>query len=255
MLAATALVAAAYFIVTFLSNRKATQLKDAQAAVIRAKDEQLAGDLKDRDLRIAEAGSNAAQANEKARTLEHANLILRNDLNEAAGKVAAIQKDAADAQKDAADAKAAQQRVEVEWAKQKERAAIAERALLELQERIKPRRISMEQRTRLVEMLKQGPKGPVDIACVLGDGEGLALAGQIDEVLKTSGWLTSGVSQGVYAGGNPVGVGILVRDARTAPSYAAVLQRAFGSVAIPLGGAEKADLPEGKVVILVGSKP
>jgi len=217
----------------------------------------------DADARIAEAGSKAAganqgaaEANERAKDLEHANLSLRKDLNEAAAKVAGIQKDAADAQKDAADAKAAQQRVEVEWAKQKERAAIAERELLELQERIKPRTISMAQRTRLMDILRQAPKGPVSVTCVLGDGEGFALAREIEQVLTASGWrVEGGVTQGVFGPRNPIGTALAIHDPKTPPTHAAPLQHTFTSVGIPLLASASAEVPEGTVRIMVGNKP
>jgi len=253
LLAATAFVAVTYFVVTFVANRKGIRLKDAQTALIRAKDEQLAGDLKDKDLRIAEAGSDAARANEKARTLEQANLILRNDLNEAASKVAGIQKDAAHAQKDAADAKATQQRVEVEWARQKERAAIAEGALLELQEKLKPRVLSPAQRTRLIDSLKRVPKGPVEILHVEADREAFEFAEQIRNVLRNAGWDT-GVRTSLL-GVNVVGILIAVRDAKTAAPYATAIQRSFAAASIELRGAEDAGLPEGTVRIIVGHKP
>lgn len=201
----------------------------------------------DADARIEEAKAGAAKASETAKRLEHDNLVLRNDLNTEIGKVAGLQKDAA-------DAKAAQQKVETDLAKQQEKTANAERALLELQRRIEPRRISTEQRKRLVEMLSIGPKGAVTIACVLGDAEGCSFAQQIADVVNASGWPHTGVDQAVYTG-NPVGFGIIVRNAITAPPHAAVLQRAFFSVGIPLAGAERPEQPEGTVEILVGNKP
>jgi hypothetical protein len=207
----------------------------------------------DADARIAEASKDAAQANEGTKALENANLILRRDLNEAAGKVASIQKDAADAQKDAADAKAAQQRVEVEWAKQKARAAIAERALLELQEKFKPRALSAAQRVRLIESLRRVPKGPVEVFQVEGDREAFDFAEQIRDVFRTAGW--DSVVPSTLLGGRVVGICIVVRDAKTAAPYAAAIQRSFVAASIELPGTEDAKLPEATVRIIVGHKP
>jgi len=175
----------------------------------------------------ADAKTTAAKANERAQVLET----------------------------DAVNAKAAQQRVETELAKQRESTAKAERSLLELQRHMQPRRISAEQRARLLAILTHGPKGKVSINCVLGDGEGHTFANEIDAVLKASGWETTGVNQGVYSGGNPVGFGIIVRSGIGAPPYAVVLQRAFFSIGIPMDGAENPQLAEGDVQILVGNKP
>ena len=105
-------------------------------------------------------------------------------------------------------------------------------------------------------MLSHGPKGKVTIDCVVGDAEGQTFANDVLEVLKSSGWPVEGVDQGIYSGGaNPVGFGILVHRAATAPQYAGVLQSAFFSVGLAMGGAESDTVPEGTVQIIVGNKP
>ncbi len=187
--------------------------------------------------------------------LENSNLTLRGQVANLEINAATANKDLAVLQKSATDAKAAQQKVEIDLAKQQAKTADAEKSLLELQRHMQPRRISPEQRARLVAILAQGPKGKVSINCVLGDGEGHTFANDVDSALKASGWETDGVNQGVYSGGNPIGFGIVVHSAITAPPYAATLQRAFFSVGLPLGGMENGQFPEGKVDILVGNKP
>ena len=159
-------------------------------------------------------------------------------------------------QKAATDAKAAQQKVEIDLGEQKEKTADAEKSLLELQIRMQPRRISPEQRARLIAILAQGPKGKVSINCVLGDGEGHTFANDIDDVLKASGWETTGVNQAVFGGGgNPVGFFLRIHDAVTAPPSAVLLQRAFFSVGLPIDGVVLPSLTEGTIEILVGNKP
>ena len=157
---------------------------------------------------------------------------------------------------DAANAKASQQRVETDLAKQQERAAKAEKDLLELQQRIKPRHLSAEQESRLTEALKAAPiRGLVEIMCILGDGEGKALSVQLDGILKVAGWETTGVSQGIFSPANPVGMGIVVHSRTSAPPYAAALQHAFVVAGMPIAGAEEDKLPEGKVRLTIGIKP
>lgn len=192
---------------------------------------------------------------EQIANLEHDNLTLRSQVATLETNAADAKKDVAGLQKTAADAKAAQQKVEIELAKQQEKTAGAERSLLELQRRIEPRRIPPDQRARLIELLTAGPKGPVSISCVLGDGEGLAFAQQVAEALNASGYPHAGVDQGVYSGRNPVGFGLIVHSAVTAPPYAAAIQRAFFSIGLPMGGLEDSSAPEGTVRILVGNKP
>jgi hypothetical protein len=90
---------------------------------------------------------------------------------------------------------------------------------------------------------------------IVFDGGGFTFANDVDGVLQASGWETTGVSQGAYSGGNPVGFGIIVRSAIGAPPFAASLQRAFFSIGIPLAGAENPSLADGTVELLVGNKP
>ena len=247
LVALTAVVALAYGIVVMVANRKGQQLQKAQAVLIRAKDEHLARDLKERDLRIAEATSTAAQANERAQLLERENLTLRSDF--------------ARIEKVAADAKATQQRVEIELAKQREQTAIAQRALLELQERVKPRSISRKQRVRLIETLKHTPKGPVQVAyvhgvsSVEGGREAVSFAKEIRDVLTACGWPPGAVDARLDPGSTLAGVEIHVRDAKAPPPHAADLQRAFGLIGIPLRGVEDAAVPQETVSIVVGGKP
>jgi hypothetical protein len=92
------------------------------------------------DARIAEAGKSAAQANEsaskaneRAQNLEHDNLNLRSQVATLETQAAEAKKDVAGLQKTAADAKAAQQRVETDLARQQERAAKAESQLANLE--------------------------------------------------------------------------------------------------------------------------
>jgi len=220
----------------------------------------------DADARIAEsneraahADENSARANERAEALEKDNLILRKDVNEAASKVAGAHRDAAAAQKDAADAKVAQQRVEVELAKvgvnlakQQERAAVAERDLLDLRERLKPRVLSSTQRARLVESLKQISKESVEVFQVEGDREVWEFAEQIAGAFRIAGW--DSVSRSTMLGASLRGICIAVRDLENAPPHAAAIQHSFAAVGIEMPGIEQA-VPEGAVRIIVGTKP
>lgn len=150
----------------------------------------------DADARIAEAQVKAADAlkdagtaNETAQRLEGDNLTLRGQVATLETQAADAKKDVAGLQKAAADAKAAQQRVETNLAKQQERAAIAERALLELQERIKPRRLTAEQATSFVMTLKTLPNGIIDFGYTAGGAdEGFSFARQVQPLFKEAGW-------------------------------------------------------------------
>jgi hypothetical protein len=180
----------------------------------------------------------------------------RNAAGEAVKQAANAEKQAAQAGEGTAKALAQAAKLELEASQQRERAAKAEHDLLELQQRIKPRRFTAEQSRLLIDALKRSPaKGLVELDCVLGDVEGRAFAIQIDEILKAASWPSTGVNQAAFSGRNPIGFGTVVHAAVTAPPYALALQEAFESVGLPLDGAEDAKLAEGTLRILIGNKP
>lgn len=230
-IAITAVAALAIFLSEYGSRKIGKQLKDANAALSTAKDDALAQTLGDDKAKIEENKNETAKANERAQKLEHANLTLR-------GEIAILQKTAAE---------------------QQERAATAEKDLLELQERIKPRNISPDQRTKLVALLaaipKNGSENKIGVVSLSGDAEGDTFGGQVDEVLRAAGFKTSDRGQAMYVGGHPTGFGFIVRKVATSPSYIAHIQWAFISVGIPMGIAENPELPEGYFSIMVGVKP
>jgi hypothetical protein len=197
---------------------------------------------KDGDVRIEEAKKGVAK-------IEGENLKLIGILEQEKGKVAGLETDAA-------NAKSAQQRVEIDLRKQEERAAKAEKDLLELKEKIKWRHIDLGQRKKLVAALTSVPiKGIVDIISVAGDAEGFAFAGEIDSILKESGWTTTGVSQGIFGPSNPRGIELRVQDVRRAPAYAGFLQQKLTDAGISLVAGQNPTVAEGSVVLVIGTKP
>lgn len=128
----------------------------------------------------------------------------------AAGSTA---KDLLTLQKAADDAKAAQQRVETDLAKQQQLTANAERSLLELKERIKPRRLTDQQSTDFVKALKTLPNGAINLGHTAGGGdEGFNLLKQLMPLFKEAGWKTPESTSGTtnHMDIQVIGVGILV---------------------------------------------
>jgi hypothetical protein len=140
---------------------RAKQLADIQDQLIHIKDGRLELDLKAKDEKIAEAGERAALADKRA---GEANIA-------------------------AADAKAAQQRVETDLAKQQERAATAEKDLLELKERIKPRRLTDKQSADFVAVLSRLPNTVLKLGWTAGGGdEGFKLLQQLMPLFRQARW-------------------------------------------------------------------
>lgn len=142
-------------------------------------------------------------------------------------------------------------RLEVEAANLRERAARAEKELIEVQGQIQPRRLTLEQQTRLLRAFELAPKGSIVVDTVMGDGEALMFAGQIRDILKVSGWGDVHLTRSTYTG-NPIGLSILYGDK---PSIAIPLADAFDSIGIKTKLSRVPQAPEDAVKILVGMKP
>ena len=176
-----------------------------------------------------EANQNAGEASERAKNLENANLTLR-------GQIATLETGAS---------------------QQKERAANAEKELIQLKQKLKWRTITPEQRAELIRLLSPVPKNGTTVLSVssgMGDAESDAFGNQIADVLKASGFTVSRGSA-VWTGGNPIGFRMAIHSAEAVPVYAAPIQRAFDKAGLPLDGMEKADVKEGEIQIIVGIKP
>ena len=123
----------------------------------------------DATARIAEANSTALQADARSKQLEKDNLTLQ-------GQVAGLQADAS-------TAKTTQQRVEIELATQQERAANAEKGLLELKERLKPRLLTDAQRKIAADLLSKFQHGKVIVSVELrAGGEGMEYADRLRDL-------------------------------------------------------------------------
>lgn len=129
-----------------------------------------------------------------------------------------------------------------------------EKDVTEIQERIKPRRITDAQRARLTQALKKSPKGQVQIASPIGDSEAQLFARQIREIFESSGWTGIKFTYNIFKG-TPVGLSLNVRDGNKVPLFAEMLLQAFESSDIPVIGAYMPELPDETVEILVGMKP
>ena len=161
----------------------------------------------------------------------------------------------ADANARAQEAEAQAARARAESKNAVATASAASTRTTQTEARITPRRLSVEQRAALVSALREAPtKGQVIISCVMGDGEGAAFANQLDTALKDAGWPTS-AAQELYVGGNPIGFGIVVKSARTAPQHAGALQRAFAAAGLKVVAAADDKLAIDAVVLLIGNKP
>ena len=131
---------------------------------------------------------------------------------DAKARITDAMKDLPALQKAASDAKAAQQQIETELAKQQARAATAERSLLELQERIKPRNLTDEQADAFTEALEVFPRGIIDFGYTSAGGdETFNFARQFLPLFKRAGWtVRNEASIANHFDIQVIGVGILI---------------------------------------------
>lgn len=114
----------------------------------------------------------------------------------------------------------------------RDKAAKSEQELLKLQEKLKPRSVSPEQRARLVPALREiDPKGTLAVAAVSGDWESSSLASQFIDALKEAGWTVTPINMLGVAG---YGMALIPKDPDNAPGYVSKVAAAFTSAGIPL---------------------
>jgi hypothetical protein len=259
-LIAIGLVATAmYFFAQWMTNRRGNELNDAQAALIRAKDDQLSVDLKEKDVQIGRANNSANIAQERTAQLTKDAEVARAAQAEANKEIAIAKADAARAKEGTANAEAQSTKASVEVARlqvvvagAEQKRAEAERALLELKEQLKPRHLSDEQRTKLIDILSHGPTGTFELQFLANDPESQNFADQLSAALQQAGWTLHGM--GANIGPSPgVGLQIIVQNPES--PRAVFLQRALGAIGFPANGTIAPGLPADTVTLLVGVKP
>lgn len=112
--------------------------------------------------------------------------------------------------------------------------------------------LSESQREQLIDLLDPGPKGNVDIYCVMGDTLSETTAHQLDEVLTNDGWKTNGVAQSAFSN-PPKGYALVVNSKETAPSYASFIQRVFATIGLDVTAKVDNKYREWSLSIIVGS--
>jgi hypothetical protein len=149
--------------------------------------------------------------------------------------------------------------LEADASTQRERAARAEKSLLEVKQDIAPRTLSAEQRASFVKMLRTGPRGEVSITCLTGK-EPCDFAQHLAMALREAGWSVTGPTSMLFIrenSGPPVGLIISVPNAAVAnqSSRAGMLQDALHAIGLEAPGNVNPNLKDGEVNLFVGVKP
>ena len=112
--------------------------------------------------------------------------------------------------------------------------------------------LSESQREQLIDLLDPGPKGNIDIFCVLGDPGSELTAKQLEEILSNDGWKTSSVTQSAFSN-PPKGIVLAVNSKETAPSYASFLQRVFSTIGMTVSAKFDSKFREWSLTVIVGT--
>jgi len=102
---------------------------------------------------------------------------------------------------------------EIEQRRLQQQLRDADASLSSLQRSVAPRRLSSEQRTVMVPILRRATTQQFSITCAMGDGESYAYAQDFESLLIDAGWVdqAGGIAQCVWTGPVP-GVFISVRE-------------------------------------------
>lgn len=121
--------------------------------------------------------------------------------------------------------------------------------------RIRPRRLTAEQRDKFLAILAANPKGSVLMGSVLGDDESFNFATELEELLAKSGWKIVNHSRGVFGPPLPVGIEIRVYSEASVPPEAYVLLKALPEIGLKATPTKDEGIKEMTVKLLIGSKP
>ena len=112
--------------------------------------------------------------------------------------------------------------------------------------------LSKNQREQLIDLLDPGPKGNVDIFCIMDDEGSELTAKQLEEVMAADGWKTNGVAQSAFSI-PPKGLVLAVNSKETAPSYASFLQRVFSTIGVEVSAKIDNKCREWSLTVIVGT--
>jgi len=178
--------------------------------------------------------------------------------------------DAATANQKADEAKLKAELANTSVASQQERAAKAERSLLEVQEKLRGRSISEWQRARFREINAGKAKGSLTITALAGDPEAFAFANDLRSLLVDAGWTVPTIMMQPIPGEWSIGLSLNFQSVQHDPSnpnilnipsnspaaHGLLLKPSFDEVGISLNRIVSVPrMNEPEVNLVVGHKP
>jgi hypothetical protein len=220
LLYAAGLVAVLIAVVAYRSGRVNSQLREIQNQLLHAKDEQLARDLKAKEEQIAATKKDTvrieAESGEKIAALATEAEALSVEAEKAKAERAEADKQIAIAKENAAKASERTAGLSLRVEEEARKRVEAELRLAEIQERLRPRTFTPEQRAQLLELFKANVKGSLsNIQVPINDPEAVGFAQKIKDILVESGWTVGEIGFATFI--NARGIIIQVHSVETAP--------------------------------------
>jgi hypothetical protein len=132
---------------------------------------------------------------------------------------------------------------------------VLQNRILEAENKIKPRRITLDQATKFKEVLAPFTKGPIPIVTFqTADAETGDFAQQIAQLLSEAGFQASLVTMTVSGIQIPKGVVMGMRSDEEQPLYAGPMLYAFQLIGIKAAAVRNHSVPSGQMEIWVGGK-
>jgi hypothetical protein len=184
-------------------------------------------------------------------------IISAGEANERAGKAneraVRAEKSLAEANERSAQANERAANAEREAARLNKSAEEERLARLMIEERLKPRRLSQEQRDAIRVMVSAFSGTDVRLTTVVSDSDGAQFAKDFLDVLSEAGWHVGSIDAGVFTPPLPVGVIIQVGDRHNVAAVA--LQRVLLAKGIDTGGQVVPSMGPSAITLVIGIKP
>lgn len=138
---------------------------------------------------------------------------------------------------------------------QQERAATAERQLIEVRNKLAPRVLAPEQQERITAAIAPHSGITFSVFTFPGDAEPAALARTLAAAIESAGWTIRPVSGGLL--GSATGIVVGVRRGGTPKDFAArdALVAALNSEGLEARAAVSGQIPDGEIKLQVARKP
>jgi hypothetical protein len=139
---------------------------------------------------------------------------------------------------------------------QRERAAKAEKSVLELQAKFTPRLVTGENRAKFLAALSNATRGKVNVSVVSGDPEAFTFASQLRDTLQGAGFDVGPILGSFMLFGAPVvGVQVCIANEANKPPHAFSIRAALDAIGVKTDGIAPYGSEPDVVNINIGTKP